>query len=214
MKFCSHDRGLHGRNVSTCVAEMWEPTSVFCRRSRSMRENDWGSRVFIQTALLIVTGTLAHPCVCVCNVTYTIHSFFSGVCFYLIVSFHKSLYIKHFIWVLSRSSQSKYGILVIVTCMTKYCCDYYCCSSHRSIFSRESMRPSSDSATHRPISRRSVLIPYFSKELFFSSPFSLSAFTGLFSLANQCPRQAIWPHTDQSVGRAHWFQLPLKNYFF
>ena len=33
------------------------------------------------------------------------------------------------------------------------------CSSHRSIFSRKSMPPPSDSATHRPISGQSALIP-------------------------------------------------------
>ena len=32
---------------------------------------------------------------------------------------------------------------------------------------------------------------------------SLATVTDLFSLANQCPRQAIQPHTDQSAGRAH-----------
>ena len=29
------------------------------------------------------------------------------------------------------------------------------------------------------------------------------AVTDLFSLVNQCPHQAIWPYTDQSVGRVH-----------
>ena len=36
----------------------------------------------------------------------------------------------------------------------------------------------------------------------------------LFSLANQCPRQAIRPHTDQSADRVHWFHLPSKELFF
>ena len=36
----------------------------------------------------------------------------------------------------------------------------------------------------------------------------------LFSLVNQCPHQAIQPHTDQSAGRAHWFQYSLKELFF
>ena len=39
-------------------------------------------------------------------------------------------------------------------------------SSHRSIFSRESMPPPSDSATHWPISEHSALIPSTSQELF------------------------------------------------
>ena len=38
--------------------------------------------------------------------------------------------------------------------------------------------------------------------------------TDLFSLANQCPSEAIRPHTDQSAGRTHWFHFSLKNYFF
>ena len=45
------------------------------------------------------------------------------------------------------------------------------CSSHRSIFSRESMPPPSDSATHRPISGQSALILSSSQELFFLALF-------------------------------------------
>ena len=40
------------------------------------------------------------------------------------------------------------------------------CSNHRSIFSRESMSPPSDSATHWPISRQSALNPSTSQEFF------------------------------------------------
>ena len=36
----------------------------------------------------------------------------------------------------------------------------------------------------------------------------------LVAVTDQCPHQVIRPHTDQSAGRAHWFHLPLKNYFF
>ena len=50
-------------------------------------------------------------------------------------SFHKSLYIKHFIWALSGSSQSKCGILVTFTCKTKYGCDYYCTNSSANVVS-------------------------------------------------------------------------------
>ena len=45
------------------------------------------------------------------------------------------------------------------------------CSSHRSIFSCKSMPLPSDSATHRPISGQSALIPSSSKELFFLALF-------------------------------------------
>ena len=45
------------------------------------------------------------------------------------------------------------------------------CSSHRSIFSRESMPSPSDSATHRPISEQSALILSTSQELFLQSLF-------------------------------------------
>ena len=40
------------------------------------------------------------------------------------------------------------------------------------------------------------------------------AATDLFPFANQCPRQAIWPYTDQSPGRAHWFLLSLSRTIF
>ena len=36
----------------------------------------------------------------------------------------------------------------------------------------------------------------------------------LFSLVNQCPCQAIRPHTDQSAGRVHWFHLSSKELCF
>ena len=45
------------------------------------------------------------------------------------------------------------------------------CSSHRSIFSRESMPPPSDLATHWPISGQSALIPSTSQELFLLAVF-------------------------------------------
>ena len=48
------------------------------------------------------------------------------------------------------------------------------CSSHRSIFSCESMPPPSDSATHWPISGQITLIPSSYKN-YFSSPFWKSA---------------------------------------
>ena len=60
----------------------------------------------------------------------------------------------------------------------------------------------------------------FLEKIFYWSPntwrivYQPVAVTDLFSLANECPRQAIRPQTDQSAGRAHWFHPPLKNYFF
>ena len=45
------------------------------------------------------------------------------------------------------------------------------CSSDKSIFSRESMLPPSDSTTHWPVSRQSALIPSSFQELFFLALF-------------------------------------------
>ena len=70
------------------------------------------------------------------------------------------------------------------------------CSSHRFIFSSESMPPPSNSASNWPISGQSALIPSSSKELFF-----LTLFESLPEqrvLGKQRRKTSLWSHATRS----------------
>ena len=86
--------------------------------------------------------------------------------------------------------------------ITVYCQSF--CSNHRSIFSRESMPPPSDLATHWPISGQSALIPSTSQELFLLAIFWKSLRSESTQPAVKKDPSLVLSYGYSSVEDLHW----------